>query len=283
MIIWIASYPKSGNTWVRSLLSTYLYSEDGNFNFNLLRKILKFPSKKYLEYFIKDFSDIKKVSEYWIAAQERINLHNENKSIFLKTHSALCTLEKNPFTNKKNTQAVIYIVRDPRNVITSVGNHYSMNIKESYNFVTDKNRIITQDKWGGDNFGISEVLGSWSDHYKSWKNMNFAPILNIKYEDLINDTKKSLIEIINFLQKFTEIKIDNKKISKTVESCNFENLRKMEKNEGFFEAAYSEKINKKVNFFHLGKKNNWKNLLDQEMEKKIREEFHNEMKELKYI
>ena len=283
MIIWIASYPKSGNTWVRSLLSAYLYSEDGNFNFNLLKKILKFPSKKYLEYFIKDFSNIKKVSEYWITAQERINLQNENKSIFLKTHSALCTLEKNPFTNKKNTQAVIYIVRDPRNVITSVGNHYSMNIKESYNFMTDKNRIITQDKWGGDNFGISEVLGSWSDHYKSWKNMNFAPILNIKYEDLIYDTKKSLIKIINFLQRFTEIKIDNEKISRTVESCNFENLSKMEKNEGFIEAAYSEKLKKKVNFFHLGRKNNWKNLLDQEMEKKIREAFHNEMEELKYI
>ena len=73
MIIWIASYPKSGNTWVRSLLSAYLYSEDGNFNFSLLKKILKFPSKKYLEYFTKDFSDIKKVSEYWIASQERIN------------------------------------------------------------------------------------------------------------------------------------------------------------------------------------------------------------------
>ena len=241
MIIWIASYPKSGNTWVRSLLSTYLYSENGSFNFSLLKKILKFPSKKYLEYFTKDFSDIKKISEYWISSQEKINLQNENKSIFLKTHSALCTLEKNPFTNKKNTQAVIYIVRDPRNVITSIGNHFSMNIEESYNFIIDKNRILTDDKWGGDNFGISEVLGSWSEHYKSWKNIKFAPILNIKYEDLINDTKKSLIEIINFLQKFTDIKIDDKKILKTVESCNFENLRNMEKNEGFVVAAYSEK------------------------------------------
>ena len=283
MIIWIASYPKSGNTWVRSLLSAYSYSQDGNFNFSLLKKILKFPSKKYLEYFTKDFSDIKKVSEYWIPAQERINLQNENKSIFLKTHSALCTLENNPFTNKKNTQAVIYIVRDPRNVITSVGNHYSMDIEKSYNLMIDNNRILTGDKWGGDNFGISEVLGSWSEHYKSWKNIKFAPILNIKYEDLINDTKKSLIEIINFLQKFTDIKIDDKKILKTVESCNFENLRKMEKNEGFVEAVYSEKPNKKVDFFHLGKKNNWKNLLNQEMEKKIRETFHNEMRELKYI
>ena len=283
MIIWIASYPKSGNTWVRSLLSTYLYSKDGNFNFNLLKKILKFPSKKYLKYFTNDFSDIKKVSEHWIASQERINLYNENKSIFLKTHSALCTLEKNPFTNKKNTQAVIYIVRDPRNVITSVGNHYSMNIQESYNFMIDRNRILTSDKWGGVDFGISEVLGSWSDHYKSWKNINFAPILNIKYENLINDTKKTLIEIINFINKFNEIKIDNEKISKTVDSCNFENLQKMEIKEGFFEASYNEKLNKKINFFNLGKKNNWKNLLDPEIEKKIREVFSKEMKELRYI
>ena len=244
MIIWIASYPKSGNTWVRSLLSTYLYTEDGIFNFNLLKKILKFPSKKYLEFFTKDFSDIKKISEYWIAAQNRINLYNENESIFLKTHSALCTLENNSFTNKANTQAVIYIVRDPRNVITSISNHYSYNIEESYNFMIDNNRMLVADKWGGKNFGISEMLGSWSQHYKSWQNIKFAPILNIKYENLITDTKNSLITIINFLQRFIEIKVDNKKILKTVESCNFENLSKMEKKQGFDEAAYSEKTSK---------------------------------------
>ena len=283
MIIWIASYPKSGNTWVRSLLSTYLYTEDGIFNFNLLKKILKFPSKKYLEFFTKDFSDIKKISEYWIAAQNRINLYNENKSIFLKTHSALCTLENNSFTNKANTQAVIYIVRDPRNVITSISNHYSFNIEESYNFMIDNNRMLVADKWGGKNFGISEMLGSWSQHYKSWQNIKFAPILNIKYENLINDTKNSLITIINFLQRFIEVKFDNKKILKTIESCNFENLSKMEKKQGFDEAAYSEKTNKKVDFFHLGEKNNWKNLLSSEMEKKIRTAFNKEMKELKYI
>ena len=283
MIIWIASYPKSGNTWVRSLLSTYLYTEDGIFNFNLLKKILKFPSKKYLEFFTKDFSDIKKISEYWIAAQNRINLYNENESIFLKTHSALCTLENNSFTNKANTQAVIYIVRDPRNVITSISNHYSRSIEESYNFMIDNNKMLVADKWIGKNFGIGEMLGSWSQHYKSWQNIKFAPILNIKYENLINDTKNSLITMINFLQRFIEVKVDNKKILKTVESCNFENLSKMEKKQGFDEAAYSEKSSKKVDFFHLGEKNNWKNLLNSEMEKKIRTAFDKEMKELKYI
>jgi len=260
-----------------------LYSEDGAFNFNLLKKILKFPSKTHLEYFVKDFTDIKKVSEYWIAAQDRINLYNQNKNIFLKTHNSLCTLENNSFTNKKNTQAVIYVVRDPRNVITSIENHYSFNTEESYNFMTNSNKMIVGDKWSGKNFGIYEILGSWSDHYKSWQNIKFAPILTVKYENLINNPENSLIEIINFLKKFIDAKIDRRKILKAVESCDFENLRIMEKNEGFDEAAYSEKLEKKVNFFNLGKKNNWKNLLNPEIEKKIRKVFNSEMKELNYI
>jgi len=283
MIIWIASYPKSGNTWLRSLLSTYLYSSDGNFDFALLKKILKFPSKKYLKYFTNDFSDIKKVSDYWIVAQERINLYNENKSILLKTHSALCTLENNSFTNRTNTQAVIYIVRDPRNVITSISNHFSHNIEESYNFLTCNNKIITTDKWGGKDFGISEVIGSWSEHYKSWKNVKFAPIIIIKYEDLISDTNGTFTKILNFLKKFIDVEINNNKISKTVESCNFENLRKMEIDKGFDEAAYSEKLEGKVKFFHLGEKNNWEKLLNPKIEKKIRTVFNNEMKELNYL
>ena len=96
MIIWIASYPKSGNTWVRSLLSTYLYSKDGVFDFELLKKIKQFPNKTSFEFFLKDFKNIKKVSNYWIAAQDRINFYNEGPTFF-KTHSALCSLEKNSF------------------------------------------------------------------------------------------------------------------------------------------------------------------------------------------
>ena len=282
MIIWIASYPKSGNTWLRSLLSAYLYSSDENFDFALLRKISKFPSRKYLEYFTNDFSDIKKVSEYWIAAQERINLYNENRSIFLKTHSALCTLENNAFTNKKNTQAVIYVVRDPRNIITSISNHFSYNIEEALNFIT-KSIILTSDEWGGKDFGISEMIGSWADHYKSWKNIKFAPILTIKYENLINDTEGSLLTILNFIKKFVDIEINDKKILKAVKNCNFENLQKMETDKGFDEAAYSKKFKKKIKFFNLGKKNNWKKILNPEIEKKIRAVFNNEMKELNYL
>ena len=74
MIIWIASYPKSGNTWVRALLSSYINSDDGTFKFDLLKNIPQFPSKKALQHFTNDFSDIKKVSDHWISAQDRISL-----------------------------------------------------------------------------------------------------------------------------------------------------------------------------------------------------------------
>jgi len=75
-----------------------------------------------------------------------------------------------------------------------------------------------------------------------------------------------------------------KKITNTVNGCSFEMLQKKEQIEGFFESvSFVKDANKKINFFYLGKKNNWKNLLDPKIEKKIRETFRKEMKELNYI
>ena len=282
MIIWIASYPKSGNTWVRSLLASYLYSDNGIFNFDLLKKIQQFPSKQYFKFFLKDFTNIKKVSDYWIAAQDRINLFNDG-IIFLKTHSGFCSLENNSFTNKNTTKAVIYVVRDPRNLITSFSHHYSMSAVESFNFIINKKQMLVTEEWGSKDFGIATVLGDWSEHFKSWQNLKFAPILVIKYEDLIKDTKNTFISILNFLSTLMDIKIDEKKIINTIHSCSFEKLAEKEKTEGFFESVTSKKNQEKMNFFYLGKKNNWKKLLNHEIVKKINNVFKNEMNELNYL
>ena len=278
MIIWVASYPKSGNTWVRSLLGAYLYSDDGIFNFNLLNKIDQFPGKHHFEFFLKDFKDLKKISTHWIAAQDRLNLSND-EIIFLKTHNSLCTIENNPFTNKNNTKAAIYVVRDPRNVITSLSHHYNMNIEEAFNFMTDSKITLVDKK----NYAsVIQVLGDWSNNFQSWKNIKFAPFLIVKYEDLIKDTKKTFLSILNFLKNFMDIKIDENKILKTIESCSFENLSKKEEIEGFKESIYSKKKDKKLKFFYLGKNNDWKNLLDPKIEEQIRFKFNKEMKELEY-
>ena len=281
MIIWIASYPKSGNTWVRALLSTYLYSEDGDCNFKILSKIKQFPSSFYLDFFLKELNDIKKVSNYWLAAQERINLSNQN--ILLKTHSALCTLENNPFTDKFNTAGVIYVVRDPRNVITSISHHYSLSVDDSVKFIKKKNNMLVGEKYRKNDSGIAQVLGDWSSHYRSWRDIKFAPILIIKYEDLLINTRDTFLKILKFLNMFIKIENNEKKIQNTISSCSFESLSKNEQDEGFLEAAISKKNNKNLKFFYLGKKNNWKNFLNSEIENNIKENFKNEMKELNYI
>ena len=80
MIIWIASYPKSGNTWLRSIIGSLLYSNDGIFNFQLIKNIKQFPSRSTLKDFTQNFNDINELSKYWILAQEKINLANGNLS-----------------------------------------------------------------------------------------------------------------------------------------------------------------------------------------------------------
>ncbi len=281
MIIWIASYPKSGNTWVRSLLASYLFSNDGSFSFDLLNKIGQFPSQDYLGFFLDKEKNPKKVKahEHWIAAQDKINLNN--KTNLLKTHSALCTIEKSAFTNKKNTLGAIYVVRDPRNVITSLSNHYELTIDEAFDFFTNEKKIIFE-SGTGTGAGNVQYIGSWSAHYVSWKNNKVFPRIIIKYEDLLSNTKETFIKILNFLGEKDSVVKNQKKIDRVIESCKFDVLRNMEEKKGFYEAVTSKKNKKNINFFHLGKKNNWKNLLDLKIEKKIREIFSNEMKELGY-
>ena len=77
MIIWLASYPKSGNTWVRSMIAALIHSNDGVFNFELLKNIQQFPEKKFFKDIINDFSNFNEIKQNWIEAQERINLNNK--------------------------------------------------------------------------------------------------------------------------------------------------------------------------------------------------------------
>ena len=83
MIFWIASYPKSGNTWVRSMISSYYYSNNGVFNQKLLSKIGQFPQEKYFYDYEYDKTKVGDNSRFWIKAQEKINKDKELK--FFKT------------------------------------------------------------------------------------------------------------------------------------------------------------------------------------------------------
>ena len=285
MIIWIASYPKSGNTWIRSLLCAYLFSKDGKFNFNLLGNIKQFSSKNFLSSSKNPKKKQIEIFENWIPSQTLIN--KDKKIHFFKTHNALCTINGNKFTDELNTKAAIYIVRDPRNIITSLSHHYEINLEESFQFLVNKKKTIFPIDFTAlkvrDSYNDVNVLGDWSGHYKSWKNIGFCPIKIIKYEDILADTNGVFVSILEILSKFIEIKIEKNKIHESLNSTSFDALRKMEKEQGFVESTTSNKTKQKINFFNLGKKNSWEKILDKKIVEKINNAFKDEMRELNYL
>ena len=281
MIIWLASYPKSGNTWIRSIICSMLYSHNGLFNFNLLEKIKQFPSRKSFKDFTSDFQNINELKKFWILAQEKINLDKKIK--FCKTHHINCKIGKDSFTNKKNTKATIYIVRDPRNLVCSISNHYSKTIEESFNFLTTPNFIGGSQKLGGiKKNDLLTLLGTWDDHYKFWTQNN-ENLLIIKYEDLINNINTEIERIVSFLRKFITIEMSDLKERNILQTTCFKYLKEMEKKGLFKENAFNKSQNKKVNFFYLGPDNKWENLLKEDFKNRIEKEFKSEMIELGYL
>ena len=284
MIIWLASYPKSGNTWVRSIISSLIYSNDGIFNFELLRKIDQFPEKKYLKDFVKDFGNFELIKKNWIAAQDKVNLDNNIK--FFKTHQGKYTVGEDNFTNDENTVAVIYIVRDPRNVVTSISNHYTLSIKESLKFMMSDtiigNKKSLEESYKEKKSGILTLLGKWNNHYRSWTRKK-GNLLLIKYEDLILNPKAEILKISSFLKKYINFETDDKKYQNILKTTSFENLKKMENEESFEQGVLNKETKSKVNFFNLGPKNKWQNNLDQDIIDIIKKNFNNEMKEIGYL
>ena len=279
MIIWLASYPKSGNTFLRSLLSSYYYSEDGNFTFDLLKNIQQFPSSELFDKIGINLNDKYEVAKNYIKTQELINKSNNLQ--FWKTHSSFCKMyNKFNFSDLNNSLGVIYLVRDPRNVITSFANHNSKKIDETTNLLL--NDLAT----GNEKNEVEVYMGSWAFNFNSWKIYKSSnKYLLVKYEDLVSNTKKVFISILEFINKLSKnnLLIDGNKVKKVIETTNFKYMKNLENNYGFSEAKINDETGKKVNFFNLGPNNDWKKLLDDKFRKKIENSFKKEMLELDYL
>jgi len=283
MIIWLASYPKSGNTYVRAFLSAYYFSENGQFDFSQISNIDQFPHEKF---FKEKVNSISEASKQWLPIQKEIN--KDKKIRFFKTHSFLGHYQNNEFTSPETTLGAVYIVRDPRNVLTSLKNHYSFDDDKALEMITDKSRSLMSNN--GSHASLN-FISSWAENYISWFKDGRFRRLFIKYEDLIANKYETFRDIIVFTNTLmNKVEGVNKlKLQKAIESTNFNDLKKKEISETFDGSQSSFKSWRKFHsenknlFFNLGPENNWKKILKTKISNKIEISFEKEMKKLGYL
>jgi hypothetical protein len=283
MIIWLASYPKSGNTYVRAFLSAYYFSENGQFDFSQISNIDQFPHEKFFKQRVNSISE---ASKQWVTIQREIN--KDKKIRFFKTHSFLGNYQNNEFTSPETTLGAVYIVRDPRNVLTSIKNHYSFDDDNALKMITDKKRSLMSNN--GSHASLT-FISSWAENYLSWLRDNRFRRLFVKYEDLITnkyETFRDIIVFTNTLMNRVE-GVDKSKLQKAIETTNFNVLKKKEISETFDGSQSSFKSWRKFHsenknlFFNLGPENNWKKILNTKISNKIEIGFEKEMKKLGYL
>ena len=283
MIIWLASYPKSGNTYVRAFLSAYYFSESGEFDFSQIARIDQFPHEKFFKEKVNNLSE---ASKQWVPIQRIIN--NDKKIRFFKTHSFLGNYQGNQFTTPETTLGAIYIVRDPRNVLSSLKNHYSFDDDTALKMITDKTRSLMSNN--GSHASLT-YISSWAENYLSWFKNNQFRRLFVKYEDLINnkyETFRDIVVFSNTLMNRVE-GVNKTKLQKAIETTNFNILKKKEVGEIFEGEESSFKNWRKFHsenknlFFNLGPENNWRKILDSKVSDEIQRNFKKEMKQLDYL
>lgn len=270
--IFLSSYPKSGNTWLRAIIISALSKK--KFSLDELKKILLLSSKKNF----KDLKNIKYsddgdvdfdwMSENIINCQKNLNEANKDLNIY-KTHS----VKHRKFTNETVNMAFIYIVRDPRDIAISLTHFAGGSLDQTINEMLYSKKLMTSSN------GAKELISTWDLHTKSWLEYNNVSRLIIRYEDLINKTEEYILQIFNFLNKITNNtfflnKID---INKIIQETSINNLKKEEGLFGFKEAS------KYSRFFRSGKTKQWEDILSLDQIKLINKELFPMMKQFNYL
>ena len=275
-MVWLASYPKSGNTWIRVILENLLSEDLEPVDINQLELTHIASSREIFDrYSGTNSSDLSKNEVFNLRPHVYRNLSKStNDKLFIKAHDAWqLTLEEEELFPKEITHGVLYLIRNPLDVAVSYSFHNSISIDESIKRINNprntlasaKTKIFSQ---------LEQNLFSWSDHVRSWTEKSNHRLHIIKYEDLISNTFQTIAKALSFL----EIGYDSQNLTQAVNNSSFRHLQKQEKETGF-----KEKPQTKSQFFRNGTCNNWDSFLNNENIESIISEHSIMMKKFDYL
>jgi hypothetical protein len=261
-IIWLASYPKSGNTWFRIFISNLFSSKTEPIDINELQDTT-IASNRQL------FDDIAGISSADLTKSEieklRPDVYEKMAAqsevlLFMKIHDAfIFTSDGVPLVSETASKKIIYFVRNPLDVAVSFAHHLGVQVEKSvdimcddkYAFCNRTDRLHNQ---------LEQRLFSWSNHIKSWTDQTIIPIKVIRYEDMLTNTFKVFSEAI----KYIGMDYPDEIIQKAINHSSFSELQKQELSKGFKEKAPVADL-----FFRKGCNGTWREELSESCVKKL--------------
>jgi hypothetical protein len=273
-IVWLASYPKSGNTWFRMFLSNYEKDRESTVSFeeiestSIASSALDFEEQIGMNPFelYPDEVDSYRPDMYRILSEEV----EKGEIIYKKAHDAY-TLNCNgePLFPEEVSRCAVYFVRNPLDVCVSYSNHGAGKIEKAVDFVLDEASFLA-----GKRKQLRQILMSWKNHVQSWKKQSVIPVYSVRYEDMLQKPVETFGGIVRFLS----LEYEEDRLKRAINNSDFRTLQNMEKEKGF-----NEKMQKCKQFFWKGKIGNYRDYLSEEQIKKIVEYNYDTMKEFGYI
>jgi hypothetical protein len=271
-IIWLASYPKSGNTWLRAFLHNLLLDPKDGYDINRITDLSLVDSAVgwYAPLIGRAPGDwtIEEVGKARRKTHEAM-VKSRSDSVFIKTHNALVADRFGPMISQDLTAGAIYIVRNPLDVAIS----YSHHLGKSVDLVID---LMNNPGAGTPNTktNVYQLLRTWSEHVRSWTQRPHPGLHLLRYEDMLQDAEKSFSAVARFLG----LRPPEERMKRAIQHCRFEELRKREEAHGF-----NERSRFASHFFREGRAGQWREVLTRAQIDRISAHHGPTMRRLGYL
>jgi hypothetical protein len=252
-ILWLASYPRSGNTWTRSFIHNLVKvasGEDDEQDINGMARFSVWDIAKPFYTAALGFEPTDRNRKEIAGVRHRVQQQIADAFeglVFVKTHHALVTDRGSTTINSAVTSGAIYIVRNPLDVAISYAHHLGRSIDDTIEAMAIENFETSV----GDE-AVYEVYGSWSQHVLSWTRKPHQAIYVMRYEDMLAEPAG----IFGGLARHLLLDVTPDQIGQAIDRASFERLRAQEDQKGF-----REKPEGAERFFREGRAGQWKDIL----------------------
>ncbi|MBI3707933.1 MAG: sulfotransferase domain-containing protein [Proteobacteria bacterium] len=251
-IVWLASYPKSGNTWLRAFLANYVSDAAAPVDINQL------PQFSLSDNHVRPYEDLTGRPATALSPREiqalrpRVHAAMANSApgaVLVKTHTAIAALDGISTIAADVTACAVYIIRNPFDMVVSFADHYGLTLDKAIKAINfDNNITLTNAR------NIFQLLSSWSAHVRSWAVGTPFGVHVMRYEDMSAQPEAAFAPVVEFLK----LPLDAERLRRAIEFSAFDVLAGQEKKSGFIERSQ-----KSERFFRAGKVGGWRKALSE--------------------